>query len=158
MKGRARREKLEVGEVPIARTDALAFQKDSGVPYFVFAVNGKTGHCKPYCALLSPFAIEHLINQGPRGQGQISVPLKELPADSRLLGGIVGLALKTHEQNIPLDSILGTSERFPPRLIAERRIRFVRVGRHVRIPEDALSEFVRDGEVALIDLSHLTGA
>lgn len=54
--------------------------------------------------------------------------------------------------------ILGTSERFPRRLIAERRIRFVRVGRHVRIPEDALSEFVRDGEVEPVDLSHLAGA
>lgn len=54
--------------------------------------------------------------------------------------------------------ILGTTERFPRRLIAERRIRFVRVGRHVRIPEDALSEFVHDGEVAPIDLSRLAGA
>lgn len=33
--------------------------------------------------------------------------------------------------------LLGTTERFPRRLIAERRIRFVRVGRHVRIPESA---------------------
>ena len=31
------------------------------------------------------------------------------------------------------------------RLIAERRIRFVRVGRHVRIPESALAEFVTAG-------------
>jgi excisionase family DNA binding protein len=30
---------------------------------------------------------------------------------------------------------LGTTVRFPRRLIAERRITFVRVGRHVRIPE-----------------------
>ncbi|MET7917562.1 helix-turn-helix domain-containing protein [Streptomyces avermitilis] len=37
---------------------------------------------------------------------------------------------------------LGTSERFPRRLIAERRITFVKVGRHVRIPESALSAFV----------------
>jgi excisionase family DNA binding protein len=34
--------------------------------------------------------------------------------------------------------LLSTSERFPRRLIAERRIRFVHVGRHVRIPESAL--------------------
>ena len=38
--------------------------------------------------------------------------------------------------------LLGTTERFPRRLIAERRIRFVRVGRHVRIPESAVREFV----------------
>lgn len=37
---------------------------------------------------------------------------------------------------------LGTTARFPRRLIAERRIRFVRVGRHVRIPESALMEFI----------------
>jgi excisionase family DNA binding protein len=43
--------------------------------------------------------------------------------------------------------LLGTSERFPRRLIAERRIRFVHVGRHVRIPESALSEFVAAGLV-----------
>jgi excisionase family DNA binding protein len=35
--------------------------------------------------------------------------------------------------------LLGTTERFPRRLIAERRIRFVRIGRHVRIPESAVS-------------------
>ena len=33
------------------------------------------------------------------------------------------------------------------RLIAERRIRFVRVGRHVRIPESALREFIAAGLV-----------
>jgi excisionase family DNA binding protein len=43
--------------------------------------------------------------------------------------------------------LLGTSQRFPRRLIAERRIRFVRVGRHVRIPESALGEFIAAGMV-----------
>ncbi len=38
--------------------------------------------------------------------------------------------------------LLGTGPRFPRRLIAERRIRFVRVGRHVRIPESALIEYI----------------
>ncbi|HYN30379.1 MAG TPA: excisionase family DNA-binding protein [Dermatophilaceae bacterium] len=38
--------------------------------------------------------------------------------------------------------ILGTTVRFPRRLISERRIRFVRLGRHVRIPESALTAFV----------------
>jgi excisionase family DNA binding protein len=41
----------------------------------------------------------------------------------------------------------GTSERFPRRLIAERRIRFVRVGRHVRIPEAAVVAFIDEGTV-----------
>jgi excisionase family DNA binding protein len=43
--------------------------------------------------------------------------------------------------------LLGTSERFPRRLITERRIRFVRVGRHVRIPRSALREFIEAGLV-----------
>ncbi len=43
--------------------------------------------------------------------------------------------------------LLGTTERFPRRLIAERRISFVRLGRHVRIPESAVREFVAAGLV-----------
>ncbi len=43
--------------------------------------------------------------------------------------------------------LLSTSERFPRRLIEQRRIRFVRVGRHVRIPESALREFIEAGLV-----------
>lgn len=42
---------------------------------------------------------------------------------------------------------LGTSVRFPRRLIAERRITFVRVGRHVRIPEQAIEEMIASGTV-----------
>jgi excisionase family DNA binding protein len=37
---------------------------------------------------------------------------------------------------------LGTTERFPRRLVAERRITFVKVGRHVRIPESALAAYI----------------
>ena len=43
--------------------------------------------------------------------------------------------------------LLGTTERFPRRLIAERRIRFARVGRHVRVPESAVREFIAAGLV-----------
>jgi excisionase family DNA binding protein len=43
--------------------------------------------------------------------------------------------------------LLGTTGRFPRRLIAERRIRFVRVGRQVRIPESALAELFTAGVV-----------
>lgn len=38
--------------------------------------------------------------------------------------------------------LLGTTPRFPRRLIAERRIRFVRLDRKVRIPESAVREYV----------------
>jgi excisionase family DNA binding protein len=47
--------------------------------------------------------------------------------------------------------VLGTfstsGDRFPRRLIAERRIRYTHVGRHVRIPESALREFIEAGMV-----------
>jgi excisionase family DNA binding protein len=47
--------------------------------------------------------------------------------------------------------LLGTSVRFPRRLIAERRITFVRIGRHVRIPEGAVLAMIEAGTVEAID-------
>ncbi|MEU2736632.1 excisionase family DNA-binding protein [Streptomyces sp. NPDC059340] len=38
--------------------------------------------------------------------------------------------------------VLGTTVRFPRRLIEERRITYVKVGRHVRIPESAVREYI----------------
>jgi excisionase family DNA binding protein len=43
---------------------------------------------------------------------------------------------------------LSTSPRFIRRLIAERRIEFVKVGRHVRISESALADFIAAGKVS----------
>jgi excisionase family DNA binding protein len=57
---------------------------------------------------------------------------------------------------IPADRLLtveaaavqtSTSVRFIRRLIAERRIAYVKLGRHVRIPESALAEFISAGVV-----------
>lgn len=48
--------------------------------------------------------------------------------------------------------LLNTSERYPRRLIDERRIRFVRLGRKVRIPESALREFIAAGLVEPITI------
>ncbi len=42
---------------------------------------------------------------------------------------------------------LNTKPRFVRRLIAERRIRFTHVGRHVRIPQSAVHEFIKTGMV-----------
>ncbi len=42
---------------------------------------------------------------------------------------------------------LNTGERFIRRLIDERRIEFVRVGRKIRIPADALEAFIDAGRV-----------
>ena len=59
--------------------------------------------------------------------------------------------------------LLGTTERFPRRLIAERRIRFVRLGEpgkrgHVRIPEAALREFITGGLVEPLTASGIRRA
>jgi excisionase family DNA binding protein len=43
---------------------------------------------------------------------------------------------------------LSTGPRFIRRLIAERRIEFHKVGRHVRISERALADFIEGGRVA----------
>ena len=42
---------------------------------------------------------------------------------------------------------LGTKPRFVRRLIAERRIEFHKLGRHVRISEAALAAFIKAGRV-----------
>jgi excisionase family DNA binding protein len=42
---------------------------------------------------------------------------------------------------------LSTSPRFIRRLIAEQRIEFSKVGRHVRISESALADFIQAGRV-----------
>ncbi|MFE3074355.1 excisionase family DNA-binding protein [Streptomyces sp. NPDC059247] len=43
--------------------------------------------------------------------------------------------------------LLGTNVRFPRRLIEERRIMFVKVGRHVRIPEPAIAAYIESNTV-----------
>jgi excisionase family DNA binding protein len=49
---------------------------------------------------------------------------------------------------------LSTSPRFIRRLIAERRIEFVKVGRHVRISESALTDFIDAGRVEPLATAH----
>ncbi|MFC8090422.1 excisionase family DNA-binding protein [Streptomyces sp. NPDC057301] len=47
-----------------------------------------------------------------------------------------------------IDTAQGSERaRFPRRLIEERRIRYVKVGRHVRIPESAVEEFIQSRTV-----------
>ena len=43
--------------------------------------------------------------------------------------------------------VFNTTPRFVRRLIAERRIIVVRLGRHVRIPESAVADFIQAGTV-----------
>ncbi|GGQ64096.1 excisionase family DNA-binding protein [Streptomyces pilosus] len=43
--------------------------------------------------------------------------------------------------------LLGTTVRFPRRLIEERRIEYVKVGRHVRIRESAVCALIKSNTV-----------
>ncbi|GED85394.1 helix-turn-helix domain-containing protein [Streptomyces sp. 6-11-2] len=51
--------------------------------------------------------------------------------------------------------LLGTTVRFPRRLIEERRITFVKVGRHVRIPESAVAAYIETNTVEPVRPSRL---
>ncbi|MEU0118447.1 helix-turn-helix domain-containing protein [Streptomyces bobili] len=51
----------------------------------------------------------------------------------------------TTDRHLSVDQVaelLGTTARFPRRLVEERRIRYVKVGRHVRIPESAVHDYL----------------
>ena len=50
---------------------------------------------------------------------------------------------------------LSTSVRFIRRLIAERRIEFVKVGRYVRITESALAKFIEAGRIEPMTTAHI---
>jgi excisionase family DNA binding protein len=55
------------------------------------------------------------------------------------------------EQMLSVETVaerLDTKPRFVRRLIAERRIEYHKLGRHVRISESALAEFIKAGRVA----------
>lgn len=66
------------------------------------------------------------------------------------MSGGEGMHLLTVEQAAER---LNTKPRFIRRLIAERRIEFHRVGRHVRISERALADFIEAGRVAPVALA-----
>ena len=51
--------------------------------------------------------------------------------------------------------LLGTTERFPRRLIAERRIEFVKIGRYVRIRETTLRAFIEAGRVEALTVADI---
>ncbi|MEV4462752.1 excisionase family DNA-binding protein [Micromonospora echinofusca] len=53
---------------------------------------------------------------------------------------------------------LGTTERFPRRLIAERRIEFVKLGTHVRIRESVLNAYIAESIVKPISVRWCNGA
>jgi excisionase family DNA binding protein len=62
----------------------------------------------------------------------------------------MGAQAENRNQLLTVDAAadrMSTSVRFVRRLVAERRIEFVKVGRHVRISETALADFIEAGRV-----------
>lgn len=55
--------------------------------------------------------------------------------------------LDVQEAAVMLGTFNTSGVRFPRRLIAERRIRFVRIGRMVRIPESAIRELIEQNTI-----------
>jgi hypothetical protein len=103
VKGRTGRAKMNsTPSYPIERTDLLAYQKDSGVLFLVVLIDPKGKPAVPYYALLSPFKIQAILEKMKVEQLSVSVPLKRLPSDSRLLEPIVALALRTRDQRLSL--------------------------------------------------------
>lgn len=87
----------------ISRIDLRGFQRDSGILYFYVAVDDR-GSCRPYYAILSPFAIEHHLRAAPERQSTISIPFKPFPDRPAEIQRIAALALKTKEQRLSLGS------------------------------------------------------
>ncbi|WP_285115050.1 hypothetical protein [Leifsonia sp. fls2-241-R2A-40a] len=102
VKGRSGRSKGPTSTYAVAKTDLLAFQKDSGVLYFVVSIDKKSGNRTPYYALLSPYAIEWLLQAAEAERDSVSVPLKKLPNDPGQIESLVDLALKTRDQNVTI--------------------------------------------------------
>lgn len=101
VKGRSRTSKKALSQFAVSRTELIAFQRDSGVLYFVVTVNPK-GQPAAFYAPLSPFAIQGLLNDSPAGKSNVQVPMKPLPNDPKKVEGIVALALKSRDQNMSL--------------------------------------------------------
>lgn len=68
---------------------------------------------------------------------------RQIPA-ARGSDGVVHDALLTIAQ---AGEYLGTGERFVRRLVAQRRISYVKLGKYVRLQQSALDAFIESGRV-----------
>jgi len=100
VKGRTGRlDKGKLPKHPISRDDLRAYQRESGVLFFYVVVDGKTGKTTPYYRLLSPFAIESILRNAPKGKTRVPVQMGALPTDAEAFERLVTLALMTRAQN-----------------------------------------------------------
>ncbi|MEV6890773.1 helix-turn-helix domain-containing protein [Kribbella sp. NPDC051137] len=76
------------------------------------------------------------MSRQPQGRTTLTTPTSD---SDRLLD--------VEEAAVMLGTFNTSGVRFPRRLISERRIRFVRIGRMVRIPESAIRELIEQNTV-----------
>ena len=91
-----------------------------------------------------------LASRTQRGQTQSRTPTGPRSSTNREGGVTSGPEAMTSGRLLTVEAAaeyMSTSVRFVRRLIAERRIEFVKVGRHVRISESALANFIESGRV-----------
>lgn len=101
VKGRSYRAKRgESMTYPVSRVDLLGYQKDSGVLYFVVAVDSKTGRRTAFYKNLSPFAIEAILRDVAQDDTTVSVVLNRLPEEPPKIESLVAVALKTRNENV----------------------------------------------------------
>ena len=82
----------------IPRVDLEAYQRDSGVVFFVVLTDKKSHESSVYYALLSPFAIASHLQAISSGKAA-TVTLKPFPTDPDAATSVIALALKTRDQD-----------------------------------------------------------
>lgn len=103
VKGRTRFGKPKQSmQFSVSRVDLAAFQRDSGVLYFVAAVDGTSGVGTVYYLNLSPAAIEWKLQSAATDQANLAFSFSRLPDDPVQVERIVAMALKTRDQKVSL--------------------------------------------------------
>lgn len=98
VKGRTSSKSGQTLTFGIPRTDLLAFEKSSGVLYFVVCIDPKSGARTTYYSLLSPFTIDALVRSKLETQADIPVQLSKFPNRPDDIESIIALAVKTQDQ------------------------------------------------------------
>lgn len=103
VKGRTRHGKPKQSmQFSVSRVDLAAFQRDSGVLYFVVAIDGVSGVGTVYYLNLSPAAIEWKLRGAANDKPSLALSFSRLPNDPAQVERIVAMALKTRDQKVSL--------------------------------------------------------
>lgn len=102
VKGRQRQSRKPVREFGVPRVDLVAFEKESGVLYFLVTVDQTGMRVIAYYAILSSSKIRSLLEDSPHRES-VKVKFKSLPAGNEAVERVVRFALKTRENHSSVD-------------------------------------------------------